>query len=209
MKQAAQSSRANYAERAVTNFISSAVLLGAAIWLAVDTDGAFDEPGPTLGVMLSLLNGSFGLVSGIALATTTSAAEERLERWRATRRSGELDPITLARFEGELAAQARSDYGDRFWLSNFAWLATAISGGAMLALTAATADTKDERVGGYLMSGVFLSISAVNLLFAESDTFGQRVWREYVEAVRDPTQRKQLLEPPAPPPPPAVHGPRR
>ncbi|HKU36790.1 MAG TPA: hypothetical protein VJR89_01550 [Polyangiales bacterium] len=200
---AADASRAANTSAAVNCFISSAVSFGVTAWLAVKSGDDWAEPAPGIALAVMFLSGTTSLIRGFGAAFDTTQAELRLERWRATRAAGELDVIALARYEGELAAQARSDYANRFWYYVDP-IALGVTGGATLALTVAAADTKDERLFGYTFSAVLVGFSALVAATLDTNTFGQNAWRDYVKAVNDPEERKRLLEPPKPAAPRAI-----
>lgn len=158
--------------------------IGTGIYMAIEADDGLDHFFPGALVFLSVTTGTLVLVNAIINGLSTSPAERRLDRWTATRDAGKLDSIAFARFEGELAGIAQAEYSIAFGATYAGPIALTLTGGATLALTAIAADTTDERVFGYTLSGVTLAGALVSFVLADSDTFGQRVWREYVESTQ-------------------------
>jgi hypothetical protein len=116
-------------------------------------------------VLLAL--GSASVVAGIYALSATTTDEERYARWRAL---NAVDERTLARFEGELAAEAQLCRRLRI-AQGVASIGVAVGGAAILAITPFTKLRSDAAEIAYLLGGTYVLLGvwqAITQLAGES-----------------------------------------
>src|SRR5262249_50089972 len=125
-----------------------------------------------------VLVGAPSLVFGIrGLFESTAPDEVRLARFRAQRTAGPLDAISLARYEGELSADADRSRRLRV-LGGWYAVGVAVGGATLIGYGAASPVFDDARVLAYAEGGALLAfgtILAISELGGESAT--EREWR--------------------------------
>jgi hypothetical protein len=143
---------------AVSNFIAGGLLVGYGTWVLVE-HAATDEDDSS-----ALAAGGFALsIGGMSLALAVHALfarstdDLRLERWRVLRAKGLIDDRALARFEGELAAEAQVTRWTRT-VTGVAYIGVAASGAAMIALAAAGKVPSGLRDFAYIEGGFLVAL---------------------------------------------------
>ena len=160
--------------------IFGAISFGAGAWI-LSREGAMEDIWALEFGGLSLFVGAIELVYGIIRGLETMAPERRLERWRSARARGPIDPVTLARYEGELASDAHEVYAARDvsrYLIPVALVTVAV---AMTIVTVASADTDREKATGYAFAGAAALSGGIWLLLPVGSS--KTRWQEYVEAL--------------------------
>lgn len=108
---------------------------------------------------LMFVYGGSNVASAIGVLTLPTTDEDRYQRWRTLMSSGSIDELTLAHFEGELAAQAEAAHRARM-LSGIEWIGAAVGGSTWIALAASGDLSKSVRISSYIGGGLLVAISA-------------------------------------------------
>ncbi len=126
-------------------YLSNGVaFLGIGGHVAIGTDEDLGSgPFRSLLVAGSLLTGANYLIMGIRRVGATSTDEDRLVRFRQQKASGTLDPLALARYEGELQADAEFSRRMRL-LEGWSGVAMAAAGQTLIVFTATSERLHDE-----------------------------------------------------------------
>lgn len=190
--------------RGVMNVASGAVFTASGVLIALHAGGTSEplEIEPYLrglGAATLIIVGSGMAISQFAAFGRESTDALRVARFRALAARGPMDPITFARFEGALLAEAQNARASRVASipGNFA---AAFGSAAVLALGIAAEDLdEDTRIALGVMGGFGLAggvIDGISALSTESEY--ERIVRAYVEdrtQVRKARARRVALLP--------------
>ncbi len=154
------------------------VLIGGSIWLALDVGafGGFGGPSPIL--ITSLAVAPMMIASGIYSLIGIRSNTDRLLRWRAAM-DGELSAIELARFEGELRAEANAARVSRW--GSFALGVGILVGGVIAMILGGALDGFDDdfraiTIGG---GGGFVAIGGVLMGTSFLESSVEQMWNQY------------------------------
>jgi hypothetical protein len=172
---------------AAISLISGGALLGYGTWVAVNGDSLPQNGNRTaLSATMLMLGGlvfASGMRSAIGLVTTDG---ERFERWQRERAIGVPDQLAIARYEGELRAEAAIARQIRI-MNGVAFVGTATAGLGILALAITAQFQGDARTAAWFWGAALLGTGtwqAVTNLTSESKS--ERVWNAYHGGVEDP-----------------------
>jgi hypothetical protein len=186
------SARGARTSRAVWGFIETGVIAAGATVMLVgepNTGNELNWQRVTLtGILLGIAAGT--LTDAIVNLAKTTTDEDRLARWRALPR---VDDVALARFEGELAAEAAWSRSGRIEGGVFS-IGLALAGGAMIALTPTAELRQQEATLSYVMGTTLLAgmtLQAIMSLAGESTS--ERAYRLY-ESGASPEQAAHRVQ---------------
>jgi hypothetical protein len=172
---------------AVISLIAGGGLIGYGTWVAVDGDSLGQSGHRTALSATMLMLGGLVFANGLrAIVGIATPDEERFARFQAESARGAIDAIAIARYEGELRAEAEIARQIRE-LNGVAFIGTASAGAGVLVLAATSQFKGDARTaawfwgGALVASGVWQAIA--NLTGASAS---ERVWRAYQSGARDP-----------------------
>lgn len=129
------------------------------------------------GGVASIAAGAFGVGLGIFRLVVESEAERTWARWQ--RNGGaEMDPVSAARFEGELYAAAR--HARRIQqLARWLGLATTLGGIVVLAVTPFANLSSGGRVASYIGGGLLVLGGGINLASSFGGPPPKEAWEAY------------------------------
>jgi hypothetical protein len=172
---------------AVISLISGSALLGYGTWVAVDGDSLPQNGHRTaLSASMLMLGGlvfASGMRSAIGITTTD---RERLERWQRERALSVPDQLSIARYEGELRAEAAIARQIRL-MNGAAFIGTAAAGLGVFALAVTGQFQREARTAAWFWGAALLGSGtwqAIANLTGESKS--ERVWNAYHGGVDDP-----------------------
>lgn len=146
--------------RAIWQFVETGLFLGGGALILTDNDR---QGGRSAQNWREIAGASifFGIGAGSALAaihnlSSESTDEERYARWHSLRT---VDEVAIARFEGELAAQAALAHQERIYMGIGA-IALSTSGAVLLMLTPSARITQEARVVSYIGGGLVVLLGA-------------------------------------------------
>jgi len=140
----------------LSNFVAGSASVGLGTWVLVaHADSDEDDSSVGAGVLAIAMGGAW-----LALAVhgwfAPSTDELRLDRWRALRARELIDDRALARFEGELAAEAEIARLIRTG-KGVAYIGVAAAGAGVIALAAADQVASGSRGLAYLEGGMLVA----------------------------------------------------
>jgi hypothetical protein len=172
---------------AAISLISGGALLGYGTWVAIDGDSMPQNGNRTaLGATMLMLGGlvfASGVRSVIGFDTTDG---ERFERWQRERALRVPDQLAIARYEGELRAEAAIARQIRI-MNGAAFIGTAAAGLGIFALAITAQFQGDARTAAWFWGAALLGTGtwqAISNLTSESKS--ERVWNAYHGGVEDP-----------------------
>lgn len=172
---------------AAISVISGGALLGYGTWIAVDGDSLPQNGHRTALSATMLMLG--GLVFASGLRTTigiTTTDQERFARWQRERALAVPDQLAIARYEGELRAEAAIARQIRM-LNGVAFIGTAAAGLGVFALAITAQFQGDARTAAWFWGTALLGTGTwqgISNLTSESKS--ERVWNAYHGGVEDP-----------------------
>lgn len=164
--------------------IAGIVVGGLTVAYGVSVAVAGDELGQTSGRAalsgLALSGGAVVIARGIhALVAVDNRDQQRFQRLQALEAEGRADAATLARFEGEFAAEADSARAARI-AAGFSSLAVAAGGGALIAFGASPELQGNAQSAAFVFGGSLLGLgllqSVASFLVASPH---ERAWDRY------------------------------
>jgi hypothetical protein len=150
-------------------------------WRSTRTDGPTTSDWRGFAVTESLaIGGLFFGLAGVNLTSDGTVARSRVARFRRDRATaGQASDVVLARYEGELsadAARARIDRRMNQWLA----AGTAVSGAGLIIVGTASPLRGDARVITYLEGGGLLIAGAVeSVLLSTTQSATEGEWNRY------------------------------
>lgn len=172
---------------AAISLISGSALLGYGTWVAIDGDSLPQNGHRTaLSATMLMLGGlvfASGMRSAIGITTTD---QERFARWQRERALGMPDQLTIARYEGELRAEAAIARQIRI-MNGVAFIGTGAAGLGVLALAVTAQFQHDARTAAWFWGAALLGTGtwqAIQNLTGESKS--ERVWNAYHGGVQNP-----------------------
>jgi hypothetical protein len=167
--------------------VGGGAVLAYGAWVAVDGGGLPQNAQRTALSATMLTLGGLLFASGVRdVAGLTTTDQERLSRWHKERALAGPDAITLARYEGELRAEAAIARQIRT-LDGVAFIGTASAGAGVLALAITAQFTGSARTAAWFWGGALFVTGvwqAIASLAGESRS--ERVWNAYRTGARDP-----------------------
>ncbi len=164
---------------------AGAIEVGLGSYLVLSQDDSGRSSSRAAWGTLFLTVGALGLATGIYSIAIVPRAATRLSRWAERRAAGPMDELTLARFEGELAAEARFACQQRV-ANGVGGIGIATGGAALAAFTAVSGVEDGARNFGYVMGGVFAAAgTAMALATLLSESAAERAWRLYRAGIAD------------------------
>jgi uncharacterized membrane protein len=165
---------------AVANVVTGSAWAALGAWVLIAHSDADEDPSSIEVGTVALATGGSLLIAGVyGLAAPPTADRRRLERWNALRAQGLIDAEELARFEGELAAEAEVARRSRV-VSGVSHIGAATGGAAVIALAAAGQVADGSRWFAYVMGGSMVAVGvgqAIVKLCGSSAT--EDAWRRY------------------------------
>ena len=172
---------------AAISLISGSALLGYGTWVAVDGDSLPQSGHRTALSATMLMLGGLVFASGMRSAFgITTTDQERFARWQRERALGVPDQLAIARYEGELRAEAAIARQIRI-MNGVAFIGTGAAGLGVLAFAIAGEFQHHARTAAWFWGGALLSTGtwqAIQNLTGESKS--ERVWNAYHGGVDNP-----------------------
>jgi hypothetical protein len=171
---------------AIANVVFGSAWAALGAWVLIAHNDADEDPSSIEVGTVTLATGGSLLAAGLyGLGVPPTTDRRRLERWNTLRGQGTLDAIELARFEGELAAEADAARRSRV-VSGVSHIGAATGGAAVIALAAAGQVAEGSRWFAYVMGG---SMVAVGVGQALADLCGssatEDIWQRYRSSLRN------------------------
>jgi len=143
---------------AISNLVVGGLLVGFGAWVLVDhADAGADDSSVVAGVLAGAMGGALLASSVHAVVGRRTTDQLRVERWRTLRAKGLLDDRALARFEGELAAEAEFARWSRT-ATGVLYIGVGAAGAGVIALAAADQVPHGSRGLAYLEGGLLIAL---------------------------------------------------
>jgi len=141
----------------LSNLFAGGMSVGLGTWVLVaHADANEDDSSVVVGVVALTIGGVL-LASAVHGWFARSTDELRLERWRTVRAKGLIDDRALARFEGELAAEAEFARWTRT-LTGVSYIGMAAGGAAVIGLAATDQVPHGSSGLAYLEGGLLVAV---------------------------------------------------
>ena len=164
----------------IIDLLAGGGLLGYGAWVALAGDSLGDSGHRTALSGFSMMLGGLLFAEGVrGVVGFDTTDEQRLSRFARERAAGALDALALARFEGELRAEAALAAQIRV-MNGVAFVGTASAGAALLAFALSSQLHDGARTAAYFWGGALVATGvwqAISNLCGESDS--ERAWRQY------------------------------
>jgi hypothetical protein len=141
----------------LSNFLAATASIGLGTWVMVaHADSDEDDSSVAVGSLAITMGGAW-LALAVHGWVAPSTDQLRLERWRALRERGLIDDRALARFEGELAAEAEIARWIRTG-TGVAYIGMAAAGAGVIGLAAADHVPSGSSGLAYLEGGLLVAV---------------------------------------------------
>jgi hypothetical protein len=172
---------------AAISLISGGALIGYGTWVGLNADTLGETGHRTALSATMLMLGGLVFASGMrGVIGMTTTDQERFERWQRERALAVPDQLAIARYEGELRAEAAIARQIRM-MNGVAFIGTAAAGLGVFALAVTAQLQGDARTAGWFWGAALLGTGtwqAIQNLTSESKS--ERVWNAYHGGVEDP-----------------------
>jgi hypothetical protein len=176
----------------LSNFLAGAASIGLGTWVLVGHADSDEDASSVAAGSLAIAMGGAWLALAVRGWFARSTDQLRLERWRALRARGLIDDRALARFEGELAAEAEVARWIRTG-TGVAYIGVAAAGAGMIGLAAADQVPSASSGLAYFEGGLLVALglwqSIANLA---GSSYTEDIVRRYRESE---TAARVSLEP--------------